>query len=285
MSDVYKLHPIEDMESKFPFSIWLPYTHLNSERFVCEDTKKVWHRFSSVTIYSENDDYPEDDLLEDSEYLPDGIVSWQRADGKTPKIGDVFQVMDRQGKVLFEETIGGVGQLFGKNYSVAPKNGDFIWEAIHKVEASIESRLGKSYSRSFDPPYSLSKASPEGVKALEEFSVVIRGIPFNVRVEEYISSEKCRRMLYENGVFHDEDLPAGHHWYTIRYFMQKDPSRVRMFGYGDGTAKEVADKLRSILTQEGHKSSLDAMIHSAEGRSVTSGSKVSPKEKETPQKR
>ena len=126
MSNIIKVRALEDFKGmqpeEWPFHVWLPYKQINSERFISEDTKEIWHRFDSVSIFDEDD--PDDDLIEETEEFPDNIVSWLGKSGTIPAVGDTFQVLDHDNNVLFEETIHGTEALFGAKYAIAEKKAD-----------------------------------------------------------------------------------------------------------------------------------------------------------------
>ena len=270
MSNTYRLRPIESVEGihaePFPFNIWLPYVQLESERFVCEDTKEIWHRFSSATCYEESDEDPEGDLLEESESLPDGLVAWLGKKGTVPEVGDVFQVLDRKNQVIFEETISGTEKLYGKNYSTAQKTSEFAWETISRLGTEIKNLLDKDYQSSIGVDNSIRGASPKEPTYFEELTVSLRGIPFRLRVNEFATYLPFRRYSYETGQLGYKDIPAGHHWYQLQYYLEKDPQHMRTLGFGDGRAKDVFEKLCSVYPQARPKEPLNNRIQAASKR-------------------
>lgn len=92
---------------KLPFDMWLPYKRHKSE--VYSGMVYSHYRFDEAIVYWENDDDPEDDLVEELIKIPDGYVAWARKSRCStihPRVGDIFHVLcPTTGEVLFTETI------------------------------------------------------------------------------------------------------------------------------------------------------------------------------------
>lgn len=270
MSEVYRLYAIESFKAMgpedLPFDIWLPYTQLNSERYLCCETNEVWHRFSDVCQYSEDDNYPEGDLVEDVASLPDGFVSWQGKDGTHPNPGDVFQVYDKNNNLLFEETIQGTAQLHGSTYAISPKMAPQCWEAVGAVKDQVKDVLGEDFRRSPDPSASLVSVSVMEPVSTQSFKSLIRGIPFCMQVDEYITTADCSIMNFKDNSFHDQSVAGGKHWYIVSCMTESDLTKRERIGWGIGSGKEAVLKLEKALSFSTEKAPLTEQIRSAASR-------------------
>jgi len=272
MSEVYRLYAIESFDGMLPenppFNIWLPYVQVNSERFFCRETNEVWHRFKDVCQLSEDDDYPEGDLIEDTEELPEGLVSWHGKNGIQPKSGDVFQVYDKNNNLLFEETIHGTVMLHGRTYAIAQKMAPLCWEAIGATKDQVNDVLGADFKRLPDPSSSLVSVSATEPVSTQSFKSLIRGIPFRIQVDEYVTTADCSIMNFKDNNFHDQPVAAGENWYIVSCMTESDSSKRERFGWGLGSGKEAILKLEKGLSSDRAKAPLAEQIRTAASRQV-----------------
>lgn len=116
MSEIIKLLPIQSLNDidtySWPPDVWLPFVQMHSEHYICKETGDIWHRFSDILIYYEDEDYPGDDLIEDVEVLPESLVAWYNPKNKNPPVGTIFQVFDHADNIVFEELITGEEHLY-----------------------------------------------------------------------------------------------------------------------------------------------------------------------------
>ena len=125
MSNVYYVH-LENVPGmqyeKLPFDMWLPYKRHKSERYA--NAAFRFHRFEEAIVYWENDDNPEDDLVEELIEIPKGYVAWAR-NGRwysSLNIGDEFHVVcPTTGEVLFTEIIVEVRRIHGWDCALAKR--------------------------------------------------------------------------------------------------------------------------------------------------------------------
>lgn len=270
MGKVYELYVLEglkDIEAEeFPFSIWLPYVRLESERFRCKETGEVWHRFEGVTIYSEDDDYPEGDLIEEGEKTPEGLVCWQGKKGTVPEAGDVFRVLDGNNQVVFEEVISGNVSLYGREYMSAEKKAEFGINMVRNLEREIKSVLvagddGYSvYSR-------LKDISTGSSHSQVRLPVSFRGLNFEVAFDEYEVNTGVTLNFYhydgESLVRSERTLSPSDKWYQVRIYAAGDEKDFISACWGLGNVSDAVVKVQGILD----KSSLDSRIADAIVRS------------------
>ena len=289
MSNTFKIRALENFDGmaaeNWPFHVWLPYVQINSERFICDETKEIWHRFSAVTVFYENDDHPDGDLIEDREDLPKGLVSWHGKSGIVPKEGDTFRVLDNNDNVIFEEVVSGTSRLYGQVYATAEKQAPFSWEEIDGMKTTVVRALGETFRFHRDPDPQLLAVSPQKPVNMEILSTPIRGIPFCIRIDEFVSSKDCELTEYKDGKFLYHPFPTGGHWYEVMYCTEKDPNYARSIGWGQGTAKEVSLRLSQALNPEHIKLSLNEKIQSAYTHTAEVGSSdKSPVKESTPER-
>ena len=270
MSEVYRLNAIESFDGMLPenppFNIWLPYTQLNSERFLCRETNEVWHRFKDVCQLSEDDNYPEGDLVEDFEELPDGLVGWQGKNGAHPNPGDVFRVYDKNNNLLFEETIQGTAMLHGHTYATAEKAAPFSWEAIGETKRQAQDVLGEAFKCLPDPSNALVCASQPEPVSTQEFKSRIRGIPFRILVDEYVTTSDCSIMIFKDNNFQYQPVAAGENWYIVSCMTESDSTKRERIGWGLGSGKEAFLSLENVLSTGMAKAPLSEQIRSAASR-------------------
>jgi len=270
MANIIKVRALENFKDmvpeEMPLNIWLPHVEINSERFISHDSGEVWHRFSDVNILSEDEEYPEGDLIENTEELPSGLVSWHGTKGTVPQAGDTFQVFDNADNMLFEEAIFGNMRLYDRNYATAEKKAPFIWEAEDQMKQKVCAVLENTFKRSCDPQHSLWNASSHEPACTEHISTTLRGIPFRVSVQEFISEKDCEVLEYKDEQFNYRPFAAGSHWFMVVYSTENDPNHTRSIGWGEGTAKEAALKISKAICKNQTKSSLDTQILRASHR-------------------
>lgn len=274
--EIYALESLQEMEAEeMPYDIWLPYVRMESERYICKESNEVWHRFEGVTVYMEDEDYPEGDLIEETEKVFDGLVCWQGVNGTVPEFGDVFRVLDQENQVVFEETISGASRLYGRYYASAVKAGDFTREILNQIEIDLKYGLGDTFTNNLCVYVDLKALSSSQVKTGEEkvdFSA--RGIDFHVFVEEH-TAEKAGTVKFlgcVDGKFihNDVEMKSGDKWYEVSYNSvagRNAGSAGMVVGWGIGSASEAVVQVREILDNSLEQNSLDArLVRAAEAQ-------------------
>ena len=271
MGKVYELYALEgllDMEAEeLPLDIWIPYVQLESERFICKDTGEVWQRFEGATVYMEDEDYPEGDLIEEVERVPEGLVCWLGKNRETPEPGDVFRVLDRSNAVVFEETISGEARLYGRTYASAVKEGDFTRTLLLDVEQAVKSGLGDSFGSNLCNYVALEDATVMVSLGQEKVEFTARGIPFELIVDEYETKLPCRLSFFEADGKHihsyERNLSEGDKWVSVHYCPVRGGGPGMTVGWGIGTAENTAVKIRNILDAVTRDFSLEGRLAAA----------------------
>ena len=273
MGKIYELQAMEgllNMEAEeMPLDIWLPYVQLESERFICKDSGEIWQRFEGVTVYMEDEDYPEGDLIEEFEKAPAGLVCWQGKKGAVPEAGDVFRVMDGNNQVVFEEVISGTTWLLGKHYACAQKEGEMTRDLLLDMEQTLKGNMGDMFGNNLLNYAGLEEASSmEEIKYEEKILFYMRGIPFFMIVDERETHSPCRLTFYEaDGMRihgYEQELAAGDKWYEVKYRAVSDEGPAMCVGWGVGSAKEAAEKIRGLLEKP-----LEEKLEEAQERSIS----------------
>ncbi len=285
---LYKMRALErlaDMEgSDMPFSVWLPYTLLNSERFVFEETGEVWHRFNNVTLYVENEEYPAGDLIDETEEAAAGFVCWQRKNGRMPEVGDVFQVVDGKNQVLFEEIISDESFMFGKKYMTAEQKEPMVCERLFEMGQEFQKGLDGSFTDSFMKQRHLKEYSHLDFSGREVLPVRMRGLDFRVVVSEYEVNKDIGFNVYTHN---DEgirsqwiDLVPGDKWCEVKYAAAAEPEKTRLIGCGLGELKAALPIITKCLDLVRDKAPLNQVLSNAKEASMTLGGSESKIEKE-----
>lgn len=277
MSKIYELYALEKLEEmhaeEMPVDIWLPYVQLESERFVCRETGEVWERFEGVTVYMEDEDYPEGDLIEENERVQEGFVCWQGKKGEVPEAGDVFRVLDEKREVVFEEVISGEERLYGWKYASAVKEGEFARDLLLDMEQALKGGFGDSFGNNLLNYVELENRSHmDEIKNEEKILFNMRGIPFVMIVDEREVYTPCKLTFYEADGMHihsyERELAAGDKWFDVRYRAVHDTGPAMCVGWGIGSSRVAAEKVKSLLDSMLHYESLDGRIADAAKRAV-----------------
>lgn len=256
MSKIYSLYALDNLmdfeAEEMPLDIWLPYVQLESERFICQDTGEVWHRFEGVTVYMEDEDYPEGDLLEEGVKVPEGLVCWQSKKGTLPELGDVFRVLDRDNQVVFEEVISSKTELYGKKYASAQKEGAMTRDLLLDIEQALRCGLGDSFGNNLLNYAELEAGSHmDEIKNEEKVLFSVHGISFVMIVYERETHSPCKLTFYEvDGKSlhsYEQRMAAGDKWFDVCYKAANDSGPAMCVGWGIGNAQEAAKKAQRVI--------------------------------------
>lgn len=288
MGKVYELYALEsllDMETEeLPLSMWLPYVQLESERFLCKETGEIWHRFEGVTVYMEDEEFPEGDLLEEVEKLPDGLISWQGQKGAVPEAGDVFRVLDSNNQVVFEETISGESKLYGVSYATSIKEEPLARDLLRNVEQALKGGLGDAFTNDLCIYAALEDSQSVEAAIPEKTDFSVRGIRFVMFVEEREATAPVKLRFYDvvdgNVIDRTTNLLPGDKWYEVGYNTSAGGSAGYAVGWGLGSAKEAAEKIRVLLDKVLDSPSLAGRLGDAFSRAGARGKDVSSVEQE-----
>lgn len=254
--EVYAREALKSMEAEdLSLSMWPAYPQLESERFVCKDSDEVWHRFESVTVYTEDEYYPEGDLVKEREKVARGFVCWKGGSGTIPEIGDVFRVFDCHNQVLFEETIVFEEILHGKSYAAAEKAAPFTQHLLNELEVTLRDGLDDTFTINQNTLSALKFASSNAVSKQEKIEFVLRGIPFVLLIDEYKTHSPCTITYFDvdGQTLHglEGELDAGDKWYKINYRTKNGGEFCRCIGWGIGEAKDAIPQVLKIFKNLG----------------------------------
>lgn len=290
MGRVFELRAIGSFDGiedeNMPWSMWLPYRQVRSERFVCEETKEVWQRIFGVSVLCEDDDNPEDDLIDDFEEVPEGLICWQGKKGTVPEVGDVLRIVGPRRNVIFEEVISGDVTLHGRKYMSAEKQADFAMDLVRDLEQDVKKVLTGGDDGYFD--YQRLRENSAGSSEVQErVPISLRGLNFELVLDEFsVASETIwNKYRYEDGklVSTPHSVSPGDKWYQARIYAgdngkdtfpaswgfvagnQKDYISVC---WGVGGAAEAAVKVQGVL--DNLREPVDSLLEKASARSAAS---------------
>ena len=118
-----------------PMDMWLPYEHLLSERYICEENSAVYERFQEIAVLFENEENPDDDLETEMLKLPETLVAWNTTGTLTA--GTTIRVRGCDGNIIFEEEIIDTRRLGRLHYFVAEKRAPLLMDSYAKLENEL----------------------------------------------------------------------------------------------------------------------------------------------------
>lgn len=118
-----------------PMDMWLPYEHILSERYICEENDAVYERFREVTVLFENEENPDDDLETEILKFPETLVAWNTTSILT--IGTTIRVRGYDGNIIFEEKIVSTHHLGRLHYFVAERQAPLLVDSYSKLENEL----------------------------------------------------------------------------------------------------------------------------------------------------
>ena len=118
-----------------PMDLWLPYEHVLSERYICEENGAVYERFQEIAVLSENEENPDDDLETEMLKLPEALVAWNTTGTLTA--GATIRVKGCDGHIIFEEKVTGTRRLGRLHYFVAERRAPLLTDSYSKLEHEL----------------------------------------------------------------------------------------------------------------------------------------------------